>query len=235
MTSIFLISPMINFFSNIFKGKEIEPLREFTSEELEQLKLKTRIALVDDDEISHVKRLQKDGYNIVDFSDITEIDDFIRRKYHVVILDIQGIGKSLSETTEGWGILKYLKNECPHLVVLMFTGADWSVTKYKHLVDLADDFMGKDIEFLDFKSKLDAAIRKAFSPKFHFEIERKKLMKEIGTVETFDKIATIVNKYGRDRERTIKEIKKITTNDEVIKGVNNFLSIINSIFKLFQP
>jgi len=225
---------MINFFKKIFNGKEIEPIREFTSEELEQLKLKARIALVDDDEISHVKRLQKDGYNIVDFPDITEIDDFIRRKYHVVILDIQGIGKNLSETTEGWGILKYLKTECPHLVVIMFTGADWSVTKYKHLVDLADDFIGKDVEFLDFKSKVDAAIRKAFSPKFHFEIERKKLMQEITNAETFEKIAAIVNRYGRDKEKAIKEIKKITTNGEVIKGVTNYLSVINSIIKLFS-
>ena len=234
MISLFLMRPMINFFKKIFNGKEIEPIREFTSEELEQLKLKARIALVDDDEISHVKRLQKDGYNIVDFPDITEIDDFIRRKYHVVILDIQGIGKNLSETTEGWGILKYLKTECPHLVVIMFSGADWSVTKYKHLVDLADDFIGKDVEFLDFKSKVDAAIRKAFSPKFHFEIERKKLMQEITNAETFEKIAAIVNRYGRDKEKAIKEIKKITTNGEVIKGVTNYLSVINSIIKLFS-
>jgi DNA-binding NtrC family response regulator len=225
---------MINLIRNLFKGKAIEPIREFTIEEMEQLKLKARIALVDDDEISHVKRLQKDGYNIVDFPDISEIDDFIRRKYHVVVLDIQGIGKNLSETSEGWGILKYLKAECPHLVVIMFTGADWSVTKYKHLVDLADDFIGKDLEFLDFKSKLDAAIKKAFSPKFHFEIEKKKLMQEITNAETFEKIAAIVNKYGRDKEKALKEIKKVTNNDEVIKSVNNYLSIINSITKLFS-
>ncbi len=235
MTSLILIRPLLSFIRNIFKGKTIEPIREFSSDELEQLKLKARIALVDDDEITHVKRLQKDGYNIVDLSDITEIDDFIRRKYHVVILDIQGIGKNISETSEGWGILKYLKSECPHLVVIMFTGADWSVTKYKHLVDLADDFMGKDLEFLDFKSKLDAAIRKAFSPKFHFEIERKKLTQEISNAETFEKISAIVNKHGRDKEKALKEVRKITTNDEVIKGVNNYLSIINSIFKLFSP
>jgi hypothetical protein len=103
-----------------------------------------------------------------------------------------------------------------------------------HLVDLADDFIGKDLEFLDFKSKLDAAIKKAFSPKFHFEIEKKKLMQEITNAETFEKITALVNKYGRDKEKAIKEVKKITNNDEVIKGVNNYLSIINSITKLFS-
>lgn len=233
MTSLMFITPIINFLRSIFKGKAYEPIREFTVEEMEQLKFKARIALVDDDEISHVKRLQKDGYNIVDFPDITEIDDFIRRKYHVVILDIQGIGKSISETSEGWGILKYLKSECPHLVVIMFTGADWSVTKYKHLVDLADDFIGKDLEFLDFKSKLDAAVKKAFSPKFHFDVEKKKLIQELTNAETFEKITLVVNKYGRDKEKAMREVKKITNNHEVIKGINNYLSVINSITQLF--
>lgn len=234
MSILILIKPMLTFIKTMFKGKSVEPLREFTAEELEQIKLKARIALVDDDEVPHVRRLQKDGYNIVDFSDITEIDDFIRKKYHIVILDIQGIGKNLAEKSEGWGILKYLKSECPHLVVVMFTGADWSVTKYKHLVDLADDFMGKDLEFLDFKSKLDAAIKKAFSPNFHFEIERKKLAQEISNAETFEKIATIANKFGRDKEKALREVRKFTNNEEVIKGVSNYLSIINSILKLFS-
>jgi DNA-binding NtrC family response regulator len=225
---------MIKFAKKIFSKKLPEPIREYSSEEFEKIKFKARIALVDDDEISHVKRLQREGYNIVDLSDISEIDEFLRKKYNVVVLDIQGIGKNLSEQTEGWGILKYIKAEYPHLVVIMYTGADWSVTKYKHLVDIADDFIGKDIEFLDFKSKLDSAIKKAFSPKFHFEIERKIMLKEIANAETFEKIKSIVNSYGRDQERALKEVKKITSKDEIIDGVKNYLSIINSIHSLFE-
>lgn len=230
---LLIIGTMFKLIGRLFRKKLPEPIREFTAEEFEKLKLKARIALVDDDEVPHVKRLQREGYNIVDLSDITEIDDFIRRKYHVVVLDIQGIGKHLTETSEGWGILKYLKNECPHLVVIMFTGADWSVTKYKEYVDMADDFIGKDLEFLDFKSKLDSGIRKAFSPKFHLDVERKKLVKELTNAETFERISSIVNAYGRDQERALKEVKKVTNKDEIIKGVKDYLAIIHSILNLF--
>jgi len=223
---------MIELLKKLFGKENPSPITEFSHEQFEQIKFKARIALIDDEEILHVKRLQKDGYNITDYSDIAEIDDFIRKKYHVVVLDIQGIGKDISSINEGWGILKYLKNESPHLVVIMFTGADWSVTKYKHLVDIADDFIGKDLEFLDFKSRLDSAIRKAFSPKFHFEIERKNLMKEISNAETFLKIENIVNAYGRDKARALKEIKKVTANGEAIKSVDNYLSIVEHIHKL---
>ena len=223
---------MIKFVKGLFGTPDAEPIREFSNEEFEKLKFKARIALIDDDEISHVRRLQKDGYNIVDLPDITEIDDFIRKKYHVVVLDIQGVGKNLSQNSEGWGLLKYLKTECPHLVVIMFTGADWSVTKYKHLVDMADDFIGKDLEFLDFKSKLDSGIRKAFSPKFHLDVERKRIIQEISNADTFDKISAIVNTYGRNKEKALKEVRKITNKDEIIQSVSNYLSIVDSITSL---
>jgi DNA-binding response OmpR family regulator len=176
--------------------------------------------------------LQRDGYNIVDYSDINEIDDFIRKKYHVVILDIQGVGTNLSEKSEGWGLLKYLKSEAPHTIVIMFTGADWSITKYKTLADSADDFLGKDLEFLDFKSKLDAAIRKAFSLRYHFEIEKRKMISEISNAQSISKIEEILFKSGRNRDLTIKEVKKITSNQSVLNSVDSFLSISSSILEL---
>ncbi len=78
-----------------------------------------------------------------------KIDDFLRKKYNVLILDIQGVGQNISPQSEGWGILKYLKQANPNLVVIMFTGAEWSITKYKDEASVADDFIGKDLEFLD--------------------------------------------------------------------------------------
>lgn len=225
---------MFNFIRNYFARQSNDSIREYTPEEFEMLKFKARIALVDDDEISHVRRLQKEGYGIIDLPDINEIDEFIRKKYHVVVLDIQGIGKNLSENSEGWGVLKYLKTECPHIVVIMFTGAEWSITKYKHIADLADDFIGKDLEYLEFKSKLDSAIRKAFSPKFHFEVEKKNLLKEIASADTIDAIKSIVNTYGHNKEKTLKEVKKITTKEEIVQSISNYLSIIESISNLLS-
>jgi len=76
----------------IFK-KPSSPMKELTNDEFNDAKFKARIAFIDDEEIVHVERLRSDGYNITHFSDIDNIDDFIRKKYHVIILDIQGVGK----------------------------------------------------------------------------------------------------------------------------------------------
>lgn len=211
------------------KEPESSPVKELTQEEFEKAKFKARIAFVDDEEIVHVERLREDGYNIHTTSDIENIDNFLRKKYHVVVLDIQGIGQNISPKSEGWGILKYLKNECPNLVVIMYTGAEWSITKYKDEAEQADDFIGKDLEFLDFKSKLDNGIRKAFSPQFHFEIEKKNISKEIANANTIAQIKEILNTYGGNKQSALKEVKKVTNNSAVIESVDKFLSVVGNL------
>ena len=213
-----------------FKSEpKYNPIKEYTQEEFDKIKFKARVAFVDDEEIAHVDRLRNDGYNIQIMSDIENIDDFIRRKYHVVVLDIQGVGQNISPESEGWGILRYLKKECPNLVVIMYTGAEWSITKYKDDADLADDFIGKDMEFLDFKYKLDSGIKKAFSPEYHFEIEKKKISKHIANANTLNQIKAILENYGNDKKTAKSLIKKVTTNKAVLDSVDTFLNIVNSI------
>ena len=209
-------------------------LRDFTPEEFDKVKFKARIAFIDDEEITHIERLRKDGYNITSFSDIESIDDFVRKKYHVVVLDIQGVGQNIAPKTEGWGILKYLKSDCPNMVVIMYTGAEWSITKYKEEAEQADDFIGKDLEFLDFKSKLDDGIKKAFSLDYHFNIEKKNILKELSNSKSIEEIRSIAYTYGEDKSKAITLISKITNNKVVLGSIEKFLSIANGIKELLS-
>lgn len=214
------------------KPVELSPLKELTIEEFEKSKFQARIAFIDDEEISHIKRLQADGYNITHFPDIENIDDFIRKKYHVIVLDIQGIGQSIAPKTEGWGILKYLKSTCPNTVVIMYTGAEWSITKYKAEADEADDFIGKDLEFLDFKAKLDDGIKKAFSPNYHFNIEKKILAKEVVNANTLEEIKVIIDNYGGNKKIAMEKVRELSDNKTLIERIDNLLSITDSISNL---
>ncbi len=223
-----IISLNLNF------AKKEKRIIELAFEQFEKIKFKARIAVVDDEEVPLIEKLQKDGYNITKYNDIVEIDSFIRKKYDVLILDIQGVGKNIAGAKEGWGILNYLKHEHPHLVIIVFTGADWSITKVKESADLADLVIGKDLEYLDFKTRLDVAIKKAFSPNFHFDIEQKTISKEISNEETFNKITDIINKYGKDKGKTLKKVGSLTSNKKVIDSVDSYLSIVSSIFRLLE-
>ena len=209
-----------------------EPLKDLTQNEFDRVKFQARIAFVDDEEVPHVERLRNDGYNITQFPDIENIDDFVRKSYHVLILDIQGVGKNISPNKEGWGILKYLKKEQPHIVIIMFTGADWSITQYKDLADQADDFIGKDLEFLDFKSKLDNGIKKAFSFDYHFELAKNKIQGEIKDANSIKEIRSIIENYGANENKAIRLIKKYVKNENAIKGIVSLLEVLNSIRKI---
>lgn len=223
---------MVNLnFNFVRKEKRIT---ELAYEQFEKIKFKARIAVIDDEEVPLIEILQSDGYSITKYTDIVEIDSFMRKKYDVLVLDIQGIGKNIAGKKEGWGILSYLKQEYPHLVIIVFTGADWSITKVKEQADLADFVIGKDLEYLDFKTRLDVAIKKAFSPKFHFEIEKTNIAREITNTETFNRVSEIVNKYGQDKDTTLKKIGKITKNAKVLNSVDTYLSIVSSIFRLLE-
>jgi hypothetical protein len=236
-TKVIMIIKIIKSFFNSSKKEKKEvvekkPLKELTSEEFENIKFKARVAFVDDEEISHIKRLQTDGYNITPYSDIENIDDFVRKKYNVVVLDIQGVGQNIAPKSGGWGILKYLKKNHPHIVVIMFTGAEWSITKYKDEASEADDFIGKDVDFLDFKAKLDDGIKKAFSINYHYEIERKKIVAEISNTKTIEEIKSIIDDYGLNKEETISKVKEKTTNINVLESIDSLLSIGKTISDL---
>jgi hypothetical protein len=114
----------------------------------------------------------------------------------------------------------------------MFTGADWSITQYKDLANKADDFIGKDLEFLDFKSKLDNGIRKAFSFDYHFEIEKNNLLQKIGNTSTISEIKRIIDSYGGNETKAMKLLKKIVKNPDALKYLSNLLSVVGGIKKL---
>lgn len=211
-----------------------EPLTTLNQNEFERTKFKARIAFIDDEEVEHIERLRKEGYNITQYSDseLENIDDFIRKEYHVVILDIQGVGKHISPIKEGWGILKYLKDECPHIVVIMYTGADWSITKYKNLADKADDFIGKDLEFLDFKAKLNNGVRKAFSIDYHFDIEKQKLISKLKDTNSINDVKRIIENYGANETKTKKLLRKYIKDNETLNVVSSLLGILGGINKL---
>lgn len=233
-----MISLIKNFFKSevaLVKSKALRSdlyLRDFEFDQMLKLKGKAKIAIVDDEEIPHIKKLNEDGYTIKEFNDIQNIDEFINWKFNIVVLDIQGIGKELSTNSGGWKILNYIKSVSPHTVVIMFTGADWSIKDHKSDLQLADDFLSKDLEFLDFKMKLDEAIKKCFSYHYHFEIEKKRIQKIIKNTNEITEIEGIVFKYGKDKTETLTQLKNNKTHIDAINIVDNFLSIASNITQL---
>lgn len=219
---------LLNINFNFYNNNKYS-LNELSNEEIEKAKKNVKLVIVDDEEVPNMENLKNDDYNIKILSDIDNIQDFVTKDYKVVILDIQGIGKKITKRSEGWGVLEYLKKEYPHIVIIVFTGADWSITKYKDKADLADFIIGKDSEYLNFKMKIDAAIRKSLSIEFHLKVLKKRLNDGENNKE---EIESLIKKYGKNKEKVEKKLKKISSSEKTIQKVDNTLSIISSIYSI---
>ncbi|WP_417371857.1 hypothetical protein [Gelidibacter japonicus] len=212
-----------------FGNSKKEAIHDLDSKNLEKVKFDAKVAIIDDEEVPHMESLTNDGYNVHHFTDIVNIEEFIKKGHDVLILDIQGVGKKIAGQKEGWGVLEYLKTNHPHLVIIIFTGADWNITEYNDVAKLADFIAGKDSEYLSFKMKLDAAIKKSLSIEYHLNILKAELKKEgVSSIE----IEKIIRKHGRNSSKAFSKINKITNNKTVLESIDNVLSIISSIYSL---
>jgi len=148
----------------------------------EKIKKSCKICLIDD-EINDVKiksktdRLISDGYKLQIMSDIDNFIEFKKNRFNVVILDIQGVGLKYAEKSAGWGVLSMIKQDLPHTVVIIFSGSDSKIREYGEIFKSSDDYITKDTEYVEFRQKINLAIRKAFSYEYHAEILVSRLKK----------------------------------------------------------
>ena len=78
-----------------FGGSKKVSLKELNRSELDTVKFKARIAIIDDEEVPNLSNLQSDGYNVIKYSDLENVDEFVRKQHNVLILDIQGVGEKI--------------------------------------------------------------------------------------------------------------------------------------------
>jgi DNA-binding NtrC family response regulator len=204
-----------------------EPLLQLPENVIDKAKFKARIAFIDNEQTSYIDKLRQDGYNATYFDDIQNMDDFLQKQYQVVIIDVQTSGKNLSPNEAGWGILRYLKDNYPHILVIIYTKASYSITKYYKLANRADEVFDKNIEFLDFKTALDKLIRKAFSPDYHLAIIKSKLSGKISDSKSLQEISRIIENYGGNEFKVEKLLKKYIIDPELIKSIILSISVIN--------
>lgn len=127
-----------------------------------ELKRKTKIVVVDDEEDSFpCQLLQDDGYTIewwkkVDSQKLQrlEIGDF-----DIIVLDIMGVADKKISDTDGIGVLKRIKSVNKHQIVVAFSGQSYDLSKTEFW-KLADEALSKPVTLIQCKELLDNLIQK---------------------------------------------------------------------------
>jgi len=121
-----------------FKKTNVLPKRD-----LNEIKKGCRILFIDDQKFDIVDRLknQEGWVHTTRIRDLESISQAVLLDAHIVLVDVQGVGKKMQCNDEGLGLIVAIKDKYPQKKVIMYSGESqgkietfhkaWNVADYK--------------------------------------------------------------------------------------------------------
>lgn len=189
---------------------------------LSELKKRTEILIVDDEEFSYFESLQRHEYNITQKKDLADLKD--AEAYKIVLCDIRGVGNFLRSEFGGAYLIKQLKEKYPAKIIIAYTANEYSA-RFEQFLSYADDVVPKGSYALeDWTSLLDRLLKELADPVKIWDRTRRTLI-DAG-VPTLD-----VAKYESDYVTAIKKGKFESFVKIYEKKTSTGADIMVSLFK----
>lgn len=122
-------------------------------------KSNTQILFIDDVYFPVVDNLEKAGWSVKRVKDIKNIQDEDLQRSHVVFVDYKGVGKTLSESEEGVGIIKAIKKNYGNSKRVILYSAYSRFRLGSHL-GVADNQLSKESDTYEFIAMIESEIKK---------------------------------------------------------------------------
>lgn len=132
------------------------------STEFNELKKRTRIVVIDDEDGFPIKLFQSEGYSIDKWEYVEDYCKLENGFYDIIVLDIKGVAHQISEE-DGLGVLVSIKKKNPAQIVISYSQYSYDLNKIQFF-QLADENIAKPSDFLKIKSILDNLISTQFKP-----------------------------------------------------------------------
>jgi CheY-like chemotaxis protein len=136
---------------------------------LNEIIARIRILVIDDQDFPYVKLFKRDGYNVEKWKDVDKLTQIEQGGYDLILLDLQGVGSTISVSEQGLGVLRHIKKVRPTQLVIAYSNAEFPL-QYQPFFELADGVLQKSADYLDFKRKVDELLQANFS--IGFQIRR---------------------------------------------------------------
>lgn len=180
----------------IWQDKSIDLKNFKITNEFEELKKRTRIVVIDDEDSFPITLFQNEGYSIDKWPKVTDYSKLENGFYDIIVLDIKGVAQHISED-DGLGVLVNLKKKNPAQIIISYSQHSYDLNKVQFF-QLADENITKPSDFLKIKNILDNLITTQFKP---------------------ERYVTALNAVLHKNNVSEKEIKKL--NHEIAKSIKN--------------
>lgn len=127
----------------------------------EAIRKHARVLVIDDMDFPAQVQFERDGYHFERWPEVKNVSQLTDGHYHLILLDIHGVGLNEDPKLQGLGILKHIKHLNPAQLVILYSSQRQWISKREHLV-LADAVLDKSSSYLDYKQAVDDLLRRRF-------------------------------------------------------------------------
>jgi len=164
--------------------------------EFDELKRRTRIIVIDDEDNFPISLFVSDGYSIEKWDSVSDYGKLESGYYDIIVLDIKGVASHISDD-DGLGVLESIKRTNPAQIIIAYSQHSYDLSKARFW-EMADETIVKPSDFLKIRTIINELINTQFKPERY--------------IETFERL--LQENHISDKERLILEDKLV----KVIKG-----------------
>ena len=211
------------------KYQELSKLKAPT--DFEELKKRTRIVVIDDEDSFPIQLFQNEGYAVDKWDKVKDYCKLENGFYDIIILDIKGIAEHISED-DGIGVLVDLKSKNPAQIIISFSQFGYDLNKVKFF-QLADENITKPSDFLKIKKIIDNLILNQFKPERYISALNRLLEEKNIDKKNIRKLNIELSKAIQNKQKPnwAKSLDFITDKADLLK---QSISLANTILKFFQ-
>jgi DNA-binding NtrC family response regulator len=108
---------------------------------------KLRVLFIDDEELEITHALKSEGYDIEHWRDVDNLDGLCDGRYHVIFLDVRGIGGKYGGN--GLNVLKYIATHNPLIYTCIFSAKPFTGEEAETIRQYAGRAITKDCSTYD--------------------------------------------------------------------------------------
>jgi hypothetical protein len=197
--------------------------KKFQRKSLPELKDKTRVVMIDDEETGLVDSLKGEGWHIKYMADLDKYNNTDLKDAHIVCVDIKGVGVLLNIKEQGLGLVRNIKEKYPEKRIILCSSVS-SHDIFDDAIDLVDKKVYKDGQTHPFDSAIEELSYKLFDWDSLIKEIYFKYKSDFGVEISLDEFNSNMKTAIDGNEIDVEKILKITSAGlKVAKGIKTLL------------
>ncbi|CAM4400186.1 DNA-binding transcriptional response regulator [Flavobacterium terrigena] len=215
----------------IWTNKNINLKNFKISDEFDELKKRTRIIVIDDENSFPTKLFKDEGYTIDKWDIVKDYSKLENGFFDIIVLDIKGVALHISED-DGLGVLISLKKNNPAQIIISYSQHSFDLSKIEFF-QLADENIAKPSDFLKIKNILDNLITTQFKPDRYISALDQLLLKNNISDSNIKKIKAEIAKAIKRKKAPDwnKSLEFIQNRTDLAKQIKSLSETIIKFFK----